>query len=496
MSPGLSKPLLSQLSQSIADQTGLHFPPERWADLERGIRAAAIKLGHGDLESCVEWILSAPLNRKALEIVATELTVGETYFFREMHGLEIVSEQILPELARLRRQTERRLRIWSAGCCSGEEPYTIAILLDRFFPEFRDWHVTILGTDINPLFLQKAKEGIYSEWSFRDAPPWLKANYFKPINAKHYAIAPRIKERVSFAYLNLGEDCYPSLATNTNAMDLIFCRNVLMYFTPERVKKVVRHFQQTLVEGGWLLVSPTETSSEIFTSFSRVQFESALLYRKGGKSSAPAHEALSPERTAAFLKESQPLFQLPLVEPTIVASTPDLPVELATPPDPYREALALFEQGHYAEAGEKLPLDPTSSGTSTERAILLARIWANLGDLTQARSWAEQALRSDKLNAGLNYLRAMILQEQGAEETMAAFKRVLYLDPKFVLAHFALGHLALREGKDKEAAKYFENVLGLLVDYQPNDLLLHSDGMVAGRLREMVETALAMERAA
>jgi len=475
----LSHDLLSQLSEKIAAQIGLHFPPERWPDLERGIRAAAPKLGHPDAASCARWVLSAPLTRRGTEILAGELTVGETYFFREKHSFDILAEKVLPELLRAREGTGRHLRIWSAGCCTGEEPYSIAILLDRVLPE---WQVTLLATDLNPLALEKAEAGVYSEWSFRDAPPWLKGNYFTSAGRNHFAIAPRIKEKVTFAYLNLAEETYPSPATHTEAMDLIFCRNVLMYFSAERVRKVVGRLRQSLVEGGWFLVSPAECSADISSQFRQVYFDGVPFYRKQAVAARAPVERFEPE----VVPESS-IIRLPELR------LPELPSPVQ-PKTPHEEALALFERKNYAEAAEKLQGGPESSA---EDAALLARIWANRGDLVQARSWAEQGLRADKLNVGLHYLLAVILEEQGAvEESLLALKNVIYLDPDFVLAHFALGNGVLRQGRDEEAHRSFANVLNLLAGYRADEVLPHSEGLAAGRLREMVESARSREKAA
>jgi len=500
MTEVLPAQLLSELSKSVADQAGLYFPPERWADLERGIQSAARKLECPDVESCVRLLLSAPLNRRQIEILAGELTVGETYFFREKRSFEILSEQILPELARVRQGSERRLRIWSAGCCTGEEPYSIAILLDRVLPDLRQWHVTILATDVNPHFLKKAAEGVFSEWSFRDAPPWLKENYFKQVDKNRFEIAPRIKERVTFAYLNLAKDVYPCLTNNTNAMDLIFCRNVLMYFNPEVTKRVAHNFHRSLVETGWLLVSPTEMSSELFSQFSSVFFPGAILYRRGGKPS-PMSPAPFPTETASC-PESEPASSRPALDfiPTLSLPVPLPPLPVEPPAveaqSLHEKALALYQRGNYAEAASLLKEDSTLP-QSAENSALLARICANLGELAEARAWAEKAIGEDKLNAESHYLRAIILQEQGAnEEGVAALKRALYLDPDFVLAHFALGNLAVRQKNFKEADKHFANVLGLLADYSSNEVLSQSDGLAAGRLKEMVASAMSMERAA
>src|SRR5258708_24685213 len=112
--------VLFKLSEFIASQMGLHFPRERWRDLERGLESAAREFGAEDAEAGAQWLLSAPLTRKQIEILAGELTVGETYFFRDKRVFEILSADILPEMMRVRQGADRRLRIWSAGCCTGE----------------------------------------------------------------------------------------------------------------------------------------------------------------------------------------------------------------------------------------------------------------------------------------------------------------------------------------------------------------------------------------
>ncbi len=151
---------------------------------------------------------------------------------------EALEDRILPELIRSRSVGNRRLRIWSAGCATGEEPYSIAIALRRALPVPEDWRITILATDINPHILRKASAGVYGEWSFRNAPPWLKGTWFRPKKDGKLEILPEIRKMVSFAYLNLAEDIFPSPVNNTNAMDLIFCRNVLMYFAAERAQEI------------------------------------------------------------------------------------------------------------------------------------------------------------------------------------------------------------------------------------------------------------------
>ena len=125
----------------------------------------------------------------------------------------------------------------------------------RLLPDLDDWRITLLATDINPRFLDRAAIGIYGEWSFRATPLIMREQYFTRTAEGRFKIDPRIRKQVTFAYLNLAEDVYPSLLNNTNAMDIIFCRNVLMYFSPKNAEKVICNFHRCLVEGGCLIIS-------------------------------------------------------------------------------------------------------------------------------------------------------------------------------------------------------------------------------------------------
>jgi chemotaxis protein methyltransferase CheR len=416
------------------------------------------------------------------------LTIGETYFFRENRSFEILAEEIIPEIILKRRGGEQRLRIWSAGSSTGEEPYSMAILLHRMNNVLKEWNISILATDINPKALRKAVEGVYTEWSFRNPPSWLKENYFrKSVDGLLKLISP-IKKMVNFSYLNLVEDCYPSLSSDTNAMDVIFCRNVLMYFTPELAGKVVERFHRSLVDGGWLVVSPCEASQVSYPQFKAVSFPGAVFYQK----QAPGIELRgnkNPEPKVRFTTPLIPLFQ-PL--PSKPTSAPLKPLPAILPPVPleqtdFKEALALYNKGLYPEAETMLaPLLPPNH-ENVKANVLLCRIRANQGKLAEALTLLEQAITADKLNPGLHYLRAMILQEQGSDnEASISLKRALYLDRNLVIAHVALANLALRLGKHKEYRKYLENALSILGGYQPDEILPESEGMTAGRLMKII----------
>lgn len=493
-----------QLSALVAQQMGLHFPRERRDDLQRGLAGAAQEFGFPDATACVGWLLAAPPSPSQFQVLASHLTIGETYFFRDRQTLEALDGNILPELIRARRGREQRLRIWSAGCCTGEEPYSLAILLHEALPDLRDWQVTIIATDINSRFLHKATAGIYGEWSFRDAPAGLKERYFNRTADGRYAIVPRIRKLVNFAYLNLAQDLYPSPATGTNAMDLIFCRNVLMYFTPRQARAVIGNLHDALVEGGWLAVSPAETSQVLFPQFVTVNFPGAILYQKSHAApatqqrwaAAPLGETVeyASPATGAVAPGAPPLAAAAPDEPaSAVPSENTAPVQ--TPLTPGAVAQWLDQQGRHAEAAETLVASLARHMPGPQAFSLLARALANLGRLADAMAWCERGIAADKLDPAGHYLRAIILLERGEPEpARSSLQRAVYLDPGFVLAHFALGSLSRGRGKSGVAERHFANALHLLRRYPADDLLPESDGLTAGRLTETITSMMKVEK--
>jgi len=488
---------LLRLSEFVARTVGLHFPRDRWCDLERGVVAASREFDFRDASACSEWLTTAPLTRKQIEILASHLTVGETYFFRDPRMFQLLEEEILPLLIQSRRQADRRLRIWSAGCATGEEAYSVALLLRRLLPDLASWRLTILATDINPRFLQKARQGIYTPWSFREClGPDIEAQ-FERLSEGKLRVASRIRELVQFEYLNLAEDAYPSLLTNTNAMDLILCRNVLMYFSCEQARKAAAKLHRSLVEGGWLLVSPSESSHELFSPFVTVSFPGAIVYRKDPCQAPPAAwmtiQEPEPVESKAVIT-CEPIAIPDLVAPPIEESSvppPGNPVEeeeTKAGSTAYQNALALSDRGHYAEAAEILLAYLGANPAHADAMVLLARALANQGRLEEAREWCEKAIAINKICAPFHYLRATILQEQGEEtEAAAALGRALYLDPDFILVHVALGHLRRRQGSPDDSRKHFANALSLLRQRRTDELVPEGEGRTSGRLAEIIE---------
>jgi chemotaxis protein methyltransferase CheR len=506
MTAELSGTLMAELSGFVEARLGLHFPRERGSDLERGARAASQECGfEDDVVGFVGKLLSAALTQSELEILSSHLTIGETYFFREKNSLEAFEQQIVPELIRTRDRFGGQLRIWSAGCASGEEPYSLAIILSKMITQLKAWKITILATDLNTRALHKASEGTYTDWSFRESPSWLKGTYFRATPEGRWAISPAIKKMVTFSYLNLVEDVYPSLLTSTNAMDVIFCRNVLMYFAGPAREKVIHRFHRSLAEQSWLIVSPTETSQTLFSEFATVSLPGVTLYRKGvvpPQMVIPSffqreHEARAALQAAhRMLAEPESIkhanLDLPLTPPQPqagVALSPEIEI-------PAEEALELYQQGRYEEAARLLIAQVSANANNAPAMLLLARVYANQGKLKPALGWCEKAIAVDKLTACAHYLRATILLEQGLpEEAIGSLRRAVYVDTRFALGHFALGSLALRQGDVKESERHFNNVLWLLASYGPEEIVPESEGLSARRLREIVSVQRSQEAA-
>ena len=406
MSQRISDMTLAILSDFLAKEMGLLFPPERWRDLERGMVLAAAEFGFQETQQCIDWLLSAPLTRRQVETLAGCLTVGETYFFREPHIFDILENEILPGLLQSRRGRDQRLRIWSAGCSTGEEAYSIAILLHRLIPDIGQWKITILATDINPAAVQKGIDASYGKWSFRGTSPSVQARYFTSEEGERFRVVERVRRLVFFEYLNLAADSYPSLHTNTSAMDIVFCRNVLMYFTPDMAKEVVGKLHRSLVDNGWLIVGPVDYSKELFAPFQPVNFAEGTCYRKASPAprelseaapaALPSPVAVSPEpgnRSPGESQERLPAADFPAAAPSIA------------PPGVQhscRKAADLYRQGLYAEAAAMLSDLDCREEVPAEAMSLLIRSQANQGNLHRRSGFATGRL------AGISWMRPCI----------------------------------------------------------------------------------------
>jgi chemotaxis protein methyltransferase CheR len=450
----------------IADRLGLAFEENRQADLERGLRQA---LGHSPvrpLEQCLAWLATLPDESPEWSRLASSLTVGETYFFRDRSCVDALEQQILPALIATRRSAGfLRLRCWSAGCATGAEPYSLAMMLNQLLPDHPKWALTILATDINPAALEFAQLGLYSNWALRETPQQIRDRYFHRRGKDTFELDPAIRQMVTFAPLNLAKDSFPALVTNTSAMDLIVCRNVLMYFTSDVQRATVTRLQKALVTEGWLVVSPAETSTELFRPLMAVNLPGAIFYRKSQDPPITPLPCLEPETVV-------PEFQIPL------CSTSEF-----DNPDPYQSSVPLpMEEQVLRQPDRATNLQPVQA-------------LADQGHLEQARRLCETLLAQDRLNPDASLLLAAICQEQGEiPAALEALRRAIYLAPNSAAAHFMRGCLLVRQGNRKQGRLSLEAVVKLLHAASPDEAVPGSDGLTAGRLLETARAYLEMQQ--
>ena len=261
-------------------------------------------------------------------------------------------------------------------------------------------------------------------------------------------------------------------------MDLILCRNVLMYFATGPAQKVLQNLGRSLVEGGWLIVSLTETSHVPGSPLVTVNFPGASVYRKDSRAAA------LPEfgKTCTTF---QPVVNL--AKPTIQRAVSPQPTWVPPPEPPpasVQESVAVAVDG-----GGRFRANRTGS-----RRWLGAPNCADRGDLFQALRWCEQAVATDRLNPAWLSVRGDFQEHGRGNQAVLSLRKATYLDQDFVMAHFAQGNLTLRQGDARGARKHFDNVLALLDGYQQDDLLPESEGITAGRLKEIVLSTISMRR--
>jgi chemotaxis protein methyltransferase CheR len=458
----------------VRTEIGLVVPDVRRRDLERAVANSLADSSLDDLDQLYAQ-LTTGTDRRRLEAFVGELTVGETHFFRNRPQFRALEQEILPGLIAARSES-RRLRIWSAGCSSGEEAYSIAILLRRLIPDLDDWNVTILATDINRGAIERGQRGVYGAWSFREVPSGIESTYFKSAQGG-LEIATEVRRLVTFGYLNLVDDVYPSLHTNTTGMDLVLCRNVLIYFEDPTVKKVVAQLHQALVEGGWLAVAPAEFSQVVFKDFETCNFENTVIYRKSAPATRRAGDRRRRASDAPVEKDAVRWAGSPPPSPDTSPRRPVAePDRRHVPRTPKRdEDLAALER-RTAEAS-----------TDPRAPYLAARLLAGRLELDGAVRFVEMAIERGPLFAPAYYLKGLILLEAGdLEGALAALRRCVFSDPDFVLGHFMLAGVFARDGQSDRALKALDNASDLLRGTDARAEVPEGDGLTVGRLIELV----------
>jgi chemotaxis protein methyltransferase CheR len=430
-------PRYPQLKEQVLAATGLNYYQDKDSGLAQRLGRRLAALGIRDCTSYLE-LLRDPLRGAAeLDELIAEITIGETYFFRHSDHFDALRDIVLPDVI-ARNQATQTLRVWCAGCADGPEPYSVAILLRRELGhKLAGWTVNIVGTDINRRCLARAREGRFEEWAFRATPEDVKRECFTK-TGKQWIIAPRYREIVTFQPHNLAEHHFPSLIHNLASFDLIICRNVMIYFAPELMRRIIGQFYDSLVPGAWLLVGPTEPNMSSYGAFRTVNAPGVTLYQKRMEAARP--------------------------EIITIPSLPEAPSPIQAPPV-------------CPSALQELP--PTLDDV---------RACADRGDWEEARRLCEELLKSDGLNAVAHFYYALILEQTGRhQETERALRHAIYLDRRAALPPYYLGLFLQAQGDPRAAVKSFENVLELLNSHQDSESFPDADGITVAELKALAK---------
>jgi chemotaxis protein methyltransferase CheR len=500
-----AEPDLDRFQDLVREVSGLELPAVRRPDLRRAVERSLATTGLADADALHRHLRGAA-GRAALEAFVGDLTVGETHFFRNRPQFEALERHILPEVIERRRAT-RRLRLWSAACSTGEEPYSLAMLVDRLLPDRSGWDVRILATDINRAALERARRGRYGAWSFREVPAEVASSFFVRRDGT-FEVAGRIREAVTFAHLNLADDRWPSAATHTVELDLILCRNVLIYFGEELTHRVAAKLHGALAGGGWLLVAPAELSLDVFRRFAVVNLDGAVVYRTPA---APAHRPATPPRTPAAPtrprppapspREGAPEPRPPAPSPPVGERSPSPGVEQPVVHSPrersarersaqergarergdeIERAVGHWRSGRVEVALRRLEAVAEDDPADGRAALLAARIHLDRLELDRAEAWADVACARAPLSAPAHYVRGLALQEAGRpEEALAALRRSVFLDPGSVLGQVALADLLARQGEPTRARSALRAAAALLDQVDAAEPVSGDDGPTA-----------------
>ncbi|HET7893360.1 MAG TPA: CheR family methyltransferase [Candidatus Sulfotelmatobacter sp.] len=441
--------------------------------------------------------------REELRILASQLTVAETYFFRGPEHFSALRSIAIPD--RLRAMESRReLRILSAGCASGEEAYSVAIVLQEELPQACPTKVVVKGIDINPIMLARAKRAEYSVWALRETSEQMQRKYFQA-RSDSYRLDARICAMVNFEEANLavqdGADW-----DRADYYDVIFCRNVLMYLVPEAALQAVARLTRALVPGGYLFLSHAETLRGMSQDFHLRHSCDAFYYQRRTADRASEAEPLpakafeaSAEIDAAWVqavrRASEHIENLSRdttrhLEPAVaMAAVEDRSHGRASTQLGF--ALDLLNREKYREALDALDRLPAESIRDGDAQLLRAVVLTNSGQTSAAESVCGQVLAADELNASAHYLLALCREHakdipQATEHDEAA----IYLDPAFSLPHLHLGLLAKRAGDLARARRELSEADALLRKEDASRILLLGGGFNRKALMEFTEAQL------
>ncbi|MBF0484652.1 MAG: hypothetical protein HQL25_08130 [Candidatus Omnitrophica bacterium] len=431
----------------LKEETGLYFENKEDHVLCGALLERMKKKGHGSYEEYYHYLKYHSESRFELRELLNLLTTGETFFFRNMPQFQVLMRDVLPEIIERKRKVgDHSLKIWSAGCSKGDEAFSVVIAIMEVLPDYKDWNIVILGTDVNRNVLISAREAIYTARDVGELPEGYVEKYFTR-KGSDYRLNPEVKSLVKFEYHNLSKDSFG--LEGMMGADIIFCRNVTIYFHFETTKELISKFYDALSDGGFLFLGHAETLWQITHSFQTIEYPETFIYKKTLK--------------AVNSKENKPKQYKPTIDTTG------------------------FGLEKIQESVTEIKIKPVEEDADFLKAVILA----NQEKYEEAIAIVSDMLKKDKLNVESNFLLATLQCKQGKmAEAEQWFRRVIYLVTDEPMVYFNLGNIYASQNKFVKAVLEFKNAVNLLKNKKADEPVRFGEDFTAGLLLQICKRQL------
>ena len=507
--PPLTDSQSAELSRHILSCTGLHFESRNRLALQRGLEKRMSAL---QIDNCCDYLAYLKRHgedRHELQKLLQFLTVGETYFFRYPSHFDALKERLASEFS----AATKPIRIWSAGCSTGEEPYSIAISIMEAFPDWKARDIKVIATDINNQSIKRAREGIYSPWSMRIAQEHHKKRYFDRVG-ESFIIRDEVKQLVEFSHLNLSSPESAAISGTLQELDAIFCRNVLIYFSPETAARMVGNFAAALNSSGQLFLGHAETLLHRSHDLEIRRQENSFYYVKtapqGGKLPHPTHD-LPPGPTLTELQRTPlshesgvhesggpesglseaglPAISSPATSWPAAGSPPE---QITTAATRLEAARQLLDAEEFDAAYQMLEGVIAESPDDPAALVLKGFVLAGKGRFQEALDTCTLAIELNDLLPEAYFLKGMVLDAgDRLPEAAEEYRKALLLENDFIMPRYYMGRLHLRLGRVAEAAREFRNSLRILAKRGDEDTIPYSGGLTRAVCMLQLQNTLA-----
>lgn len=430
------------------------------------------------------------------------VTINETSFFRFPQQFDAMRTTVIPNILESKPSISRNFRVWSAGCSTGEEPYTIGMTLLDSGIEGLGYRMEVLGTDVSTNALNRAKEGVYPARALLSVPNSVSSRFFEPTSRGHQVV-DKVRKLITFQYQNLIKEPYPAALLGN--WDIIFCRNVTIYFKLESTRRVVDNFYRSLNPGGYLFIGHSETLTSISDKFEPMEIGGVFLYRKPIERNVFNFDTIKAERApkkrrttnerVADSQSARPRVPRTRPEPAAPATATRAtaaPAADASELEPLlHEARTASQEGRNEAVLEFVARIQALDPNNAEAFLLSAHVLADAGKFAPALEQCHMALAVDPLLAAARFILGMIYLRQGDSAlAMSEFKRTVYIDSGFALAYLNMANLYRARGSNDDATREYENTLRTLYANPEGPWTAFMGGFQPDLLAKTVERSL------